>query len=207
MLCTHTHEVSQLRWDRWSGVPNTLRFATSCWEAFLSWTASAHVKNLTHHKDGTRLSAREKLILFVLADSHNESKGNCAWIGIEKAAVASLTSRSRFIELLKRMEEKGTIHVERREGQSNLYFFPDLHPSENRTPLPSKSDPTRPIATGPHPSDSCRTQAFNEPSVTDIQPLPVGKRPVDFLDQAIQESHRTGESADDIIKRLREAHN
>ena len=74
-------------------------------EGNLSWHASGFVKTLTHHKDGTRLSAREKLILFVLADSHNETRGNCAWLGIEKAAHDALTSRSRFLELLKRLEE------------------------------------------------------------------------------------------------------
>jgi len=169
----------------------------------MSWTASAHVKKLTHHKDGTRLSAREKLILFVLADSHNESRGNCAWIGIEKAAIASLTSRSRFIELLKRLESKGTIRVQRREGQSNLYFFPDLEPVRESDPPAKKSDPTRPIATGPHPSDSYRTQAVIEPLGTAIQPL---ARPViDLALEAIRESHKTGEAADAILKRLRTA--
>jgi len=185
------------------GVPQIPRFASSV-EGHLSWHASGFVKNLTHHKDGSRLSAREKLILFVLADSHNEDRGNCAWIGIEKAARAALTSRSRFIELLNRLETKGTIRVQRREGQSNLYFFPDL-PVRESDPPPKRpvreSDPTRPIATGPHPSDSCRTQAFNEPLGTAIQPA---SRPViDIALEAIQESHRTGENADDILKRLR----
>src|SRR5882724_158192 len=109
------------------GVPHTPRFASYV-EGLLSWKATAFVKPLTKHADDTPLSAREKLILFVLADSHNEDRGNCAWIGIEKAAKNSLTSRSRFIELLGRLEKKGTIRIERREGRSNLYFFPDLEP-------------------------------------------------------------------------------
>jgi len=172
------------------------------WEGALSWHASGYIKKLTQHKDGTRLSAREKLILFVLADSHNEDRGNCAWIGIEKAARDSLTSRSRFIELLGRLESKGTIRIQRREGQSNLYFFPDLPVRESDPPPIRKSDPTRPIATGPHPSDSCRTQAFSEPLGTIIQPL--NERPhVNLVIQAIEESRRTHEPADEIIKRLR----
>jgi hypothetical protein len=188
------------------GVPHTPRFASYV-EGRLSWHASGFVKNITHHKDGTRLSAREKLILFVLADSHNEDRGNCAWIGIEKAARNSLTSRSRFIELLRRLEDKGTITVERREGKSNLYRFPDLpvrfsDPSA-KTPV-QKSDDTRPVATGPHQSDSCRTQAFIEPLGTDIQPL---TRPViELARQAARESQRTGQNADEIMKRLRAEH-
>jgi hypothetical protein len=167
----------------------------------MSWHASGFVKTLTHHKDGTQLSAREKLILFVLADSHNETRGNCAWIGIEKAAHDALTSRSRFLELLKRLEARGTISIERREGKSNLYRFPDLPVRESDPPTKRNSttpvrfqDPTRPIAVGPKPL---------EPLGTDIQPPPAGKRPVDFVDQAIRESQRTGEPADDILKRLR----
>jgi hypothetical protein len=124
----------------------------------MSWKASAFVKPLTHHKDGTRLSAREKLILFVLADSHNDAR-NCAWISITLAAKDALTSRSRFIELIKRLESKGTIRIERRIGMSSLYFFPDLPVRESDPPVVT----TRPIATGPHPSDSCRTQASIEP--------------------------------------------
>jgi hypothetical protein len=171
----------------------------------VSWHATAFVKYLTHHKDGSRLSAREKLILFVLADSHNEDLGNCAWIGIEKGCVAALTSRSRFIELLNRLDAKGTIRIERREGKSHRYFFPDLPVRESdgsrKRPV-QKSDDTRPIATGPDPSDSCRTQAFIEPLRTDIQPQTA--RPIiSFALEAIQESHRTGQSADEILKRLR----
>jgi hypothetical protein len=169
----------------------------------MSWHASGYVKNLTHHNDGTRLSAREKLILFVLADSHNENRGNCAWLGIEKAARAALTSRSRFIQLLKRLEEKGTIRIERREGQSSLYFFPNLPVLELDPPV-RKSDPTRPIATGPHPSDSCRTQAFNEPLRTDIQPL-AGPVYINLVQKAISESQKTKYpnkvSADELLKK------
>ena len=166
----------------------------------MSWRAAGYVKGMTCHKDGTRLSAREKLILFVLADSHNEERGNCAWIGIEKAAIASLTSRSRFIELLGRLERKGTIRVERREGKSSLYFFPGLPVREsdpyqtgNRTTPVRSQDPTRPIAVGPKPL---------EPLVTDIQPR-YARPVIDMALEAIGESQKTGESADKIMERLR----
>jgi len=176
----------------------------------MSWKATALVKPLTHHKDGTPLSAREKLILFVLADSHNEDRGNCAWIGVEKAARQSLTSRSRFIDLLKRLESKGTIRINRREGQSSLYFFPDLDhstPVRELDPLQGKGvrelDPTRPIAIGPHPSDSYRTQAFIEPSGTTIQP-PSRLSHIQIVQTAVEENRRTKEPADQIIRRLKE---
>src|SRR6266481_4536706 len=58
----------------------------------MSWRATAFVKPLSTHPDGTKLTAREKLILFVLADSHNDEY-DCAWLGFKKAAAAALTSR------------------------------------------------------------------------------------------------------------------
>ena len=152
----------------------------------MSWKASGFVKSLTHHKDGTRLSAREKLILFVLADSHNEDRGNCAWIGIEKASKAALTSRSRFIELLNRLEKKGTIQVQRREGKSHLYFFPDLlpvresdpHPYENRTTPVRPPDPTRPIAIGPEPLEPLGT-VIQPPAEPVPSPIELAKQRLD----------------------------
>jgi hypothetical protein len=176
-----------------AGCPTHLAFA-SCWEVRLSWRATAHVKPLTKHQDGTPLTAREKLILFVLADSHND-EFDCAWLGITKASAAALTSRSRFIELLKRLETKGTIHIERREGQTHRYHFPNLPVRESDPPKKSpvlKSDPTRPIATGPHPSDSCRTQASIEPLVTDIQPM---SGPVRTREEIFEEVRRKEQEA------------
>jgi len=170
----------------------------------MSWKASAFVKPLTHHKDGTPLSAREKLILFVLADSHNETRGNCAWISITLAAKDSLTSRSRFIELIKRLESKGTIRVERRVGMSSLYFFPDLPVRESDPPQKAvvlKSDPTRPIAAIPHPSDSCRTQASKEPLGTDITPDELAS-----IELASKSLRPWNEILEGIAKKEREAH-
>lgn len=170
----------------------------------MSWKATAYVKPLTQHPDGTKLTAREKLILFVLADSHNEDRGNCAWIGIEKAARDSLTSRSRFIEILGRLERMGTIAVERREGKSNLYRFPGLPVRESDPPTKApmrESDPTRPIATGPHPSDSCRTQAFIEPPVTDIAPQAASHTNFDKLNQLLDSWHQRRWLTDEAGKR------
>lgn len=126
----------------------------------MSWRASAYVKTLTHHLNGTKITAREKLILFVLADSHNDDY-DCAWPGVRKAAAQSLTSTSRFMDLIKGMETKGTLRIERSDGKSNRYFFPGLfRPSEQSTkPLfrksehtvPTRSEHTVPIAVGTEP--------------------------------------------------------
>lgn len=170
----------------------------------LSWRASAYVKPLTAHGDGTPLTAREKLILFVLADSHNDDYGY-AWLSVGKAAGHALTSRSRFLELLARLEAKRTITVEHRQGKTSLYRFPELPVRESdrskKTPV-RESDPTRPIATGQDPSDSCRTQAFNEPLGTDIQPA---SRPlhISMIEEAIRRSRAEHRPADEILAELR----
>lgn len=170
----------------------------------LSWRASAHIKPLTHHPDGSPLTAREKLILFVLADSHNDDYGY-AWLSVGKAAGHSLTSRSRFLELLARLEAKKTILVEHRQGKTSLYRFPELPVRESdrskKAPV-QQSDTTRPIASAPHPSDSCRTQAFNEPLGTDIQPA---SRPLSpsMIEEAIRRSRAEHRPADEILAELR----
>jgi hypothetical protein len=154
---------------------------------------------MTRHGDGSRLSAREKLILFVLADSHNDDY-DCAWPGLTKAAGQALTSRRRFIELIKRLEEKGTITVERREGKSNLYRFPGLVQSSHPTGKELHGGSATAIALGgaiataPKPSESLL--------VADIQPR-YARPVIDMVQEAIGESQRTGEEADVILKRLR----
>jgi len=136
----------------------------------MSWKATAFVKPLEVHADGSPLTAREKLILFVLADSHNEDYG-CAWPSVRKAARASLTSLSRFMELIKRMESKGTIAIERAEGKSNRYRFPLLRESEqsekrpvrkSEQTVPTRSEQTVPTQSGTEPLSSLK--------VTDIAP-------------------------------------
>jgi hypothetical protein len=124
----------------------------------VSWKASAFVRELTTHKDGTPLTAREKLILFVLADAHNADYGY-AWLSIPKAAKAALTSPRRFMELIKRLEQRGTVRIERTQGRSNHYSFPDLpvqfsqgSKTGNRTPpVRELSHPTRAVAIAPEP--------------------------------------------------------
>lgn len=169
----------------------------------LSWRASAHVKPLTNHADGSRLTAREKLILFVLADCHNDEY-DCAWIGIKKAARHALTSRSRFIELLNRLEQKGTVLVEKREGRTNLYRFPGLVRSSDGYlgrgvrgsdhTGPTATGPGGPIASGPKPSISLEG--------TEIQP-PSAVSNFHLVEEAIRRSRAEHRPADEILKELR----
>jgi len=170
----------------------------------MSWRATAHVKPLTKHFDGTPLTAREKLILFVLADSHNDDY-DCAWPGMKRAAVQSLTSRRRLIELLKRLEEHGTIVIERREGRSNLYRFPGLVQSSHppRTIPVQELHPRGAIATALGGAIATAPEPLGSLEVADIQPRL--RRPViELAQEAIRESQKTGQSADEIMKRLRE---
>lgn len=153
----------------------------------MSWRASAHVKPMTTHADGTRLSAREKLILFVLADSHNDDY-DCAWPGLTKAAAQSLTSRRRFIELMKRLEEKGTIAVERREGRSNLYRFPGLVQSSH--PPVKNLHPTSPVATAPPSAIAAAPEPISSLEGTDIQPLAGPLSPIDQASQRLDDYYK-----------------
>jgi hypothetical protein len=144
----------------------------------LSWRASAFVKPLTKHQDGTPLTAREKLILFVLADSHNDDY-DCAWPSVRRAASQSLTSTSRFMDLIKRMESRGTIRIERHEGKSNRYYFSGLFrgsEQSRKTPfrgsehtVPTRSEHTVPIAIGTEPPSSL--QGTDIPPDSAVSPI------------------------------------
>jgi len=139
----------------------------------LSWRATAHVKPLTHHGDGTPLSAREKLILFVIADYHNEDY-NCAWMSVTKAARASLTSERRFRELLQRLEKRKTLEIERREGRTNRYFFPGLTPPQFSQG--SKKHPCNPrippLLQLPHPTPATATASEPLSNLKESEPSP-----------------------------------
>ena len=86
----------------------------------MSWKATAAVKVLTHDASGEILTAREKLLLFVLADYHNDEQ-RAAWAGLTALAKASLTSRKHVITLLARLAKRGLIAIESRPQKTNLY--------------------------------------------------------------------------------------
>jgi hypothetical protein len=171
----------------------------------MSWKASAYVKSLTTHPDGTPLTAREKLILFVLADSHNEEYGY-AWLSIDKAAMAALTSRRRFIELMGRIEQKGLVAIQRREGRTNLYTFPSIpvqssHPSTQK-PV-RELHPTRATAIALGSAEATAPKPLESLHVTDI---PAASQ-ADLISFAIEESRKTKRPADEILAELRRAGN
>ena len=93
----------------------------------MSWKATAWVKSLTHHPDGSPLTARQKLVLFVLADYHNDERG-FAWVSTRRAAIESLTSRRWLIDILQTLESHGTVIIERRGTNTHLYRFPLVKP-------------------------------------------------------------------------------
>lgn len=169
----------------------------------LSWRASAHVKPLTNHADGSLLTAREKLILFVLADSHNDDYG-CAWPSLDTASEQALTSRRRFIELVKRMEERGTIAVERREGRSNLYRFPGLVQSSH-PPLRKGVQELHggvALATALGGATAIAPKPIESLEGTDIQP-PSAVSNFHLVEEAIRRSRIEHRPADEILKELR----
>jgi hypothetical protein len=123
----------------------------------MSWHATAYIKKLTLNADGSPLTAREKLLLFVLADYHHEER-NCCWAGLTAIATDALTSRRHLLRLLRDLEAKGTIEIERRGQNSNLYKFPGLPRDAMSLPRDKKSrgrdmaaSPPRDIAMSPEP--------------------------------------------------------
>jgi len=198
MFSIHAGEAYKLRSVRCGGVPNTLRRATSCWEVCLSWRATAYVKTLTKHPDGSALTAREKLLLFVLADYHNDDKGY-SWASLGSIARDALTSRRHIITLIDELETKGTLGVLRREQKTSLYYFP-LMGGELASLGGAKSircgeaigSLGGEVASAPEPS---RTDSKEEPTALDA-------RQIIF---AIEESQRTGKNADEILRGLRGA--
>lgn len=164
----------------------------------MSWRATAYVKTLTKHPDGSELTAREKLLLFVLADYHNDDRGY-AWASLGSIARDALTSRRHVITLIDELETKGTLFVTRREQKSSLYSFPCMGGevaspggAVSRRPSEPIGSPGGEVASSPEPS---RTDSKEEPPAR-------GTRELVFL--ALEENRRTGRNMDDIMKELRQ---
>jgi hypothetical protein len=95
----------------------------------LSWKATAFIKPITHFPDGTKLRSAEKLLLFVLADDHNESRGY-AWPSQKTLARNSLLSDRQVRRLLTKILSKGwpiRVETQKKAGKlemsSSHYFF------------------------------------------------------------------------------------
>jgi len=138
----------------------------------VSWIATAAVKGLTDD-----LTAREKLIMFLLSDYHNEHTGQCN-PGHKRFATEALSSRRHLQRVLHSLEQKGFIVILRGGGrQSNQYLLTCLDRSPTsvtmspvtsggRTPCHPSPD----IAVSPQPGHSCVTRTVREPSVEQRTP-------------------------------------
>lgn len=165
----------------------------------MSWKATYFVKTLTKHQDGKPLTARQKLVLFVLADYHHEEKG-FAWVSTRRAAIECLTSHKWLFSILASLEKHGTITIERREGKTHLYRFPGLMKSVHQssgshfiTTDEVRVHHTDEVITSPKPliADNNRQEAaFPQRFLSKIE----------FVRWAIEESHRTRRHADEIMK-------
>lgn len=123
--------------------------------------------------------AREKLLLFVLADYHNEER-NCAWAGLTSISKAALTSRRHIVTLLDDLERKGTLIIQRRTHETNLYWFVGLPSEATSLPreLPAPGSEVRlhqgsEVATAPQPPLNLHkqpTKDFRECEFTPTQP-------------------------------------
>ena len=76
----------------------------------MSWANTAYIKKLNVTPDGQPLSKSEKLLLFVLADYHNEDS-NEAWVSLARLAAQSLQSPSGTIRLLQGLERKNVLQI------------------------------------------------------------------------------------------------
>ncbi len=106
----------------------------------MSWAATAYVKHLRVRPDGKILTKAQKLVLFVLADYHNEDRGD-AWASLGHLAYHSMHTRSGLIRVLRTLELHGIISVSRdpqatKTRVTNRYTFPGLTPiaSDHRSP-------------------------------------------------------------------------
>jgi hypothetical protein len=106
----------------------------------VSWKATAAVKPLTHDNQGQILTAREKLVLFVLADYHNDDRG-AAWAGLTAIAKASLTSRKHTITLLAQLVKRELIAIEQRPQNTNLYRLLFVGDPKSQAKVEGKSIP------------------------------------------------------------------
>jgi DNA-binding MarR family transcriptional regulator len=76
----------------------------------MSWTATAYVKNLKVSPAGTPISKSEKLLLFVLADYHNEANDE-AWMSVQRLAEESLQTQAEVVQMLQGLEKKKVLEI------------------------------------------------------------------------------------------------
>jgi DNA-binding MarR family transcriptional regulator len=101
----------------------------------MSWKATAFVKGLVQAPNGEKLTATEKLMMFVLADSHNDDHGK-AWPSLRRLAEQSLLSERQARYILRSLESKGLLRVCRGTGRGNTSEYLILGLTERGQLLP-----------------------------------------------------------------------
>ena len=94
----------------------------------MSWRATAAVKPLLNTPAGRRLTPTEKLVLFILADYHDDERG-CAWPSVDRLAKEALCTTRNVQLVLKRLAGAGMLRIHSEAGKSNRYYFPFLEQS------------------------------------------------------------------------------
>ena len=156
----------------------------------MSWTATAAVKGLTDN-----LTAREKLVLLLLSDHHNEHTGQCN-PGKKRLAEQAMSSSRHLHRVLRSLERKGFIVVVPGGGRyTNQYLLTCLDP----LPTPDTMSPVTSGAplTPCHPRDdtkspqrghSCVTRTVTEPLIEQRTPPLGGTHKIidlDFLGEMV----------------------
>lgn len=88
-----------------------------------SWEATRWVRHLLAAPGGEPITRSEKLLLYTLADCHNEAMGDCACPALPTLAAEACFSRSQTLRLLCALERKQLVRIERRHGRANRYFL------------------------------------------------------------------------------------
>lgn len=96
----------------------------------MSARASGYIKALTVCPNGEMISAREKLVALVLADSHQDRAKRFTYPSVETIAEESRCDKRNCQRYLQALERKGVIcrirPPRQGSGMITLYFFPEL---------------------------------------------------------------------------------
>lgn len=76
----------------------------------MSWANTAHIKKLKVTLAGRPITKSEQLLLFVLADYHNEDSGE-AWVSLERLAAESLDTPAGVVRIIRGLETKNVLQI------------------------------------------------------------------------------------------------
>jgi hypothetical protein len=96
----------------------------------MSARASAYAKSLTVCPDGEMVTPREKLVLIVLADAHQDKANHFTYPAVETLAEDAMCDRRSCQRYLAALERKGVIKrmrpAHQGRGMQVFYFFTAL---------------------------------------------------------------------------------